>query len=79
MPNTDLFLWLYQNLREFTKILVNLREFRNIYFSDLTSRHFSQLQFQLPNLSNQCCISYVLNRHNFFSIRDKLHKSVKQL
>ncbi|RNA16904.1 hypothetical protein BpHYR1_000008 [Brachionus plicatilis] len=25
---TDLFLWFYQNLREFTKILVNLREFR---------------------------------------------------
>ncbi|RNA33990.1 hypothetical protein BpHYR1_002835 [Brachionus plicatilis] len=24
-----------------------------IFFSDLTSRHFSQLQFQLTNLSNQ--------------------------
>ncbi|RNA39499.1 hypothetical protein BpHYR1_003308 [Brachionus plicatilis] len=26
--STDLFLWFYQNLRELTKILVNLREFR---------------------------------------------------
>ncbi|RNA18767.1 hypothetical protein BpHYR1_049647 [Brachionus plicatilis] len=26
--STDLFQWFYQNLREFTKILVNLREFR---------------------------------------------------
>ncbi|RNA10637.1 hypothetical protein BpHYR1_019337, partial [Brachionus plicatilis] len=45
--STDLFLWFYQNLREFTKIL----EFRYIYFSALTSRHYSQLQFQLPNLN----------------------------
>ncbi|RNA16782.1 hypothetical protein BpHYR1_023300 [Brachionus plicatilis] len=37
--STDLFLWFYQNIREFTKILVNLREFRkNLQL---------QLQFQL--------------------------------
>ncbi|RMZ99085.1 hypothetical protein BpHYR1_044242 [Brachionus plicatilis] len=68
---TDLFLWFYQNLREFNKILgipvifgkiakvKNIFFYANflknntyIYFSDLTSRHFSQLQFQLPNLSD---------------------------
>ncbi|RNA15494.1 hypothetical protein BpHYR1_023000 [Brachionus plicatilis] len=41
--------------------VINLRESRYIYFSDLTSRHFSQLQFQLPNLSNDFSNSPIAN------------------
>ncbi|RMZ97343.1 hypothetical protein BpHYR1_026569 [Brachionus plicatilis] len=51
MYSTDLFLWFYQNLRELTKILSHFDTL--VLLVDLTSRHFSQLQFQLPNLSNQ--------------------------
>ncbi|RNA02763.1 hypothetical protein BpHYR1_029187, partial [Brachionus plicatilis] len=51
----------YQNFSNFTGIphfftqifrkIVKKSEKKYIYFSNLTSRHFSQLQFQLPNLN----------------------------
>ncbi|RNA12687.1 MEF2BNB isoform X1 [Brachionus plicatilis] len=52
--STDLFLWFYQNFMKNSKK-------KYIYFSDLTRRHFSQLKFQLPNLSNDFSNSLIAN------------------
>ncbi|RNA34014.1 hypothetical protein BpHYR1_040973 [Brachionus plicatilis] len=66
------FFWAFLFLLKFTKMfkksfIIFLRIFSYIYFSDLTSRHFSQLQFQLPYLLNYIFIYYTFQLLGDFS------------
>ncbi|RNA17157.1 hypothetical protein BpHYR1_004125 [Brachionus plicatilis] len=67
---TDLFQSFYQNLREFTKILVNLREFH-----DLTSRHFLNFNFNYLIYQTK---NFNLNFNVFQKQNYDLHKNFYQ-
>ncbi|RNA25765.1 hypothetical protein BpHYR1_038862 [Brachionus plicatilis] len=69
---------IYQNFIFFYANFLKNSKKKYMYFSDLTSRHFSQLQFQLTNLSHDFSNSLIANAASAMQILS-FHSTAFQL
>ncbi|RNA35209.1 hypothetical protein BpHYR1_034871, partial [Brachionus plicatilis] len=68
--STNLFLWFYQNLREFTKILINLPEFRNTKIIEISAKITAAIPMAIYSFKEKNCplssATVVLESNVFF-------------